>query len=194
VRAACPYGFASPDSNRVGEFEFALTRNAYNVVALPLQDSTLVKAEDLGAATGATEVSRWVAATQSFDTRIVGVVGANFNLRLGGGYFLYTPGSGPTIFTTLGNVPAPGSVTFTPVRGASCKLNLISVPLNRSDLTSADLLANSIGGVPEISDWRSATGSFRTRTVGIVGTNFAVKIGYPYWPCADTSGGGVTWP
>jgi len=183
-------------SNRVGEFDFALVRGVYNTIALPLVDSGLATADDLGAATGAIVVSRWVASTQSLDSRIVGVVGNNFSLSAGAAYFVYTPGSGPTVFTTMGSVPVAGGTHFTIERGSpsSCRLNLLTLPLDQSGISTADGLATAMGGVPVISVWRADTGGFDSRIVGVVGNNFAVRIGYPYWPCADTSGGGATWP
>lgn len=196
VRSACANGFESDNSNRVGEFDFALLRDATNNVALPLIDNTLATADDLGAATGAMVVSSWVASLQGFDSRIVGLVGNNFALNTGQGYFVYTPGSGPTVFTTAGGVPEPGSISFSIVRGAvgDCQLNLISLPLDQSGITTADGLATAIGGVPVISQWIAAAGGFDSRIVGLIGNNFVTRIGYPYWPCADTSGGGPTWP
>ena len=35
---------------------------------------------------------------------------------------------------------------------------------------------------------------FDTRIVGFGGNNFSTRTGYPYWPCADTSNNGITWP
>lgn len=196
LKATCPNGFLSQASNRVGEFDFELLRNATNAIALPLIDSSLQFADDLGLATASIKVSRWVSATQSFDPRLVGVTGKNFNLQTGHGYFIRTSSaSSPTVFTTVGGVPDAGSVSFGIARGVgTCKLNLISLPLDHPELTNADMLANDIGGVPKISRWVAATGSFDPRLVGVVGKNFPTLIGYPYWPCANTGGGGAYWP
>ena len=125
----------------------------------------------------------------------MGSLGNNFALSTGRGYFLNTPGSGPTIFTLAGRVPAPATVSFGISRAApACLLNLVSLPLDQGSLGNADTLANAMGGVPEISEWKAATSGYDTRIVGFVGTNFSTQIGYPYWPCANTSGGGPTWP
>lgn len=194
VKAVSDVGKTSAISNRIGEFDFALTRGAYNTIVLPLSDSSLATADALGAATGATVVSRWVASTQSLDSRIVGIAGTNFSPQTGAGYFVYIPGSGSAVFSTVGGVPNAGSVQFSIERGTACKLNLISLPLNLSSLSTVDALAAAIGGVPVISEWRPATSALDSRIVGQVGTNFATRIGYPYWVCANTSGGGATWP
>lgn len=194
IRSACDTGFQSDNSNRVGEFDFAITRNAYNTIALPLIDPSLATADQLGNAINATKISRWIPDTQLLGTRIVGVTGTNFGLGVGQGYFVYTPGAGATALTVVGSVPAAGSLSFTITRASSCKLNLLSLPLDQDTITSADTLAGVIGGVPTIKEWRSVTNVFATRVVGVVGNNFVTRIGYPYWPCADITGGGPTWP
>jgi hypothetical protein len=191
VRSACVTGFESVNSGRVGEFDFTIVRDAYNTIALPLMDSTTLTADDLGIAVNAQQVSQWVASTQSFDTRLVGWFGNNFALSTGSGYLVYTPGSGATIFTTVGGV---SNVSFPITRAANCQLNLISLPLNQGSILTADGLANAIGGVPLISEWQAATGSFDTRMVGFFGNNFATRLGYPYWPCADNSESSPVWP
>lgn len=195
VKAVCPNGSASQVSNRVGEFDFALVRNASNAVALPLIDSSLQTADDLGLATGSSKVSEWVAETSSFRTRLVGIVGPDFTLQTAHGYFVRTKAAPtPTVFTTVGRVPDAGSVSFSIYRQTSCKLNLLSLPLDHPELSNALQLATSIGGVPKVSEWIAATNSFRTYIVNIGPINFSTRIGYPYWPCANTSGGGSVWP
>lgn len=197
IKSACANGLVSVSTSptsRVGEFDFAITRNAYNTIALPLVDAALARADDLGAATGATVVSRWVTTTQSLSSRTVGTSGFNFTLGVGQGYFLYTPGAGPAVFTLVGGVPPAGSVHFSLSRAATCRLNLISLPFDQSAIGNADTLGNAISGVPVISEWRAIIGGFASRTVGVSGPNFATRIGYPYWPCANNSSGGPTWP
>ncbi len=195
VKAVCPNGFTSNPSNRVGEFDFSLLRNADNTIALPLIDSSLQTADHLGTVTASSKVSEWVAETSSFRTRLVGLMGANFVLQTGHGYFVRTNAdSSPTVFTTVGGVPEPGAITFSIYRQTSCKLNLISIPLDHPELNSALKLATSMGGVPKISEWIASTGSLRTYIPPIGPINFVTSIGYPYWPCADTSAGGLTWP
>jgi hypothetical protein len=194
IRSACTNGFESVNSVRVGEFDFEIVRGAYNTVALPLIDSELPRADDLGIMTGATSVSRWRADLQGLQTRNVGVTGLNFTLSTGSGYVLYTPGSGPNRFTTVGRVPDAGSIMFTIQRGDVCQLNLISLPLDQSSITTADQLAYSITDVYTVSRWNPIVNGFSTRTVGFTGPNFQTRIGYPYWPCANTSLSGPIWP
>ncbi len=196
VRSVSTAGLLSAISNRVGEMDYAVVRDRYNTLGIPLINSSLLTADNLGNAVGAIQVSRWVTTTQTFATRSVGISGSNFNLVVGLAYFVYTPGAGPTVFSIQGSVPASGSVGFGFSRGAigACRLNLITLPLDQSAIIRADALATAIGGVPIISEWIPGTSSFRSRTVGISGSNFTTKMGYPYWPCADTSGGGPRWP
>ncbi|MGB9639596.1 MAG: hypothetical protein ACPL4H_01705, partial [Anaerolineales bacterium] len=195
VKAVCLNGATSAASNRVGEFDYALVRNASNTIALPLIDSSLQTADDLGVATGASKVSEWVPETSSFRTRLVNLIGPNFTLQTGHGYFVRTNTDlTPLVFTTVGGVPEPGGIFFTIYRAGSCKLNLLSLPLDHPELDTAYKLATNIGGTPKISEWIASTGSFRTYLVGIGPVNFVTKIGYPYWPCTDISGGGTSWP
>jgi len=194
VRSVYATSLLTTDANRVGEFDMDLLPDAANTIALPLSDSSLLTADDLGAATGASVVSRWVASTQSFDSRIVDVAGVNFPLSPGEGYFIDLPSDGASMFTTVGRVPYAGSIHFPITRGASCQLNLLSLPFDHAGLSTADELANAIGGIPVISMWRADTGSFDSLIVGVSGNNFATYIGYPYWPCADTSAGNTLWP
>lgn len=195
VKAVCPNGAVSAASNRVGEFDFGLVRNAANTIALPLIDPSLQTADDLGAATGSSKVSEWVPETSSFRTRLVHLIGPNFSLQTGHGYFVRTNSSlTPTVFTMVGGVPEAGAITFPIYRAASCRLNLLSLPLDHPELNTALKIATSIGGVPKISEWVASTGSFRTYLVGVGPINFGTKIGYPYWPCADNSGSSLSWP
>jgi hypothetical protein len=180
------------------EMDYGLVRDRNNAIGFPLEDERLASANDLGELVGATEVAQWKADTQSFDTwNLEYGVGNDFSLGVGSGYFVYTPGAGAEIFTTVGGVPEAGSVSFGLERGASpaCKLNLVTLPLEEGGIGDAAGLGEAMGGVQEVGEWKAGTGSFDVYNLLYgVGNNFGVEIGYPYWPCMDDSGGGPVWP
>jgi hypothetical protein len=190
-------GGMTADSNRVGEMDYALVRDALNAVALPLEDANLLWADDLGVATGSSKVSRWVSEDQILSTHIVGVPTGNFGLETGQAYFvLTTASSDPTVFTTVGGVPDEGSVQFEIVRDTACKLNFLSVPLDHPEIAYAEDLGTSIGGIAKVSRWIATPGILgllNTHIMGVPNNNFTVQIGYPYMPCAINPGD-PEWP
>lgn len=170
----------------------------YNAIGLPLDSSaTLAKADDLGNAIAGTQiVLEWREDTQSFDYRVPGVAGNNFDLTVGGAYFVQVNSSAPSVFSLVGDVPpqtgSVGAVKHSLLGdAANCKYNFITVPLDQSSVSTADQLASAIGNVSLVLEWRSDTQSFDYRVPGITGNNFAVKIGYPYFVCMAAS---KDWP
>jgi hypothetical protein len=122
--------------------------------------------------------------------------GDNFGLVVGGVYRLVVDSTAPSVVSFVGDVPAQGSVQFSLVRptGAGCKINDISIPLNRSDISTADQLAISVGNVSQVLEWNAATQSYKAwYPQDGEGDNFATKIGFPYRLCL-LSGGLTTWP
>ncbi len=196
VQSTCSNGFRSQISNRAGEFDYTLYPDKYSFVGVPLLDSGLAVADDLAVRAGSPVVWRWVESSQSYDIRIANPigVGVNFPLATGEAYMVLTSTGSPSVFTTWGGVPAPGSVQFNIARQAACQWNLLTLPLDQPALNLADLLATSIGGVPVIGEWRAETSSYDLRIGGLIGVNFTTRIGYPYWPCADNSGTNLVWP
>jgi hypothetical protein len=195
VRAVGIFG-GEADSNRVGEMDFEMVGGAYNTVSVPLEDERISDAEELGDMLGAELVGRWMKDTQSLDIYLVGAGFTPFDIEVGQAYFVYIGGGGG-IYTTVGGVPEAGSVSFEIERGVagSCKLNLLTLPLDQDGIVDAEGMGNAIGGVQMMMKWMPMTSSFTIWLMeGGVGDNFSTWIGYPYWPCADLSGGGSTWP
>lgn len=178
----------------------------YNVIAMPLDSSQQFAGQGLtydapGLAalvgTGVKQVLKWNAATQTYlvwDVQLQD--GDNFNMATGGVYWLLLDNTAGNIVSFVGDVPAQGSVSFSLTRpaGAGCLLNDISVPLDRSDLTTPQQLATSVGNVAQVLQWNAATQTFFVWDVDLQdGDTFTVKIGYPYRLCLK-SGGSTTWP
>jgi len=186
-------------SNRIGEFDFALTPGTstkYNLIALPLEVPIITNADSLAdyVGSGVQQVLKWDASTQQFVFRIPHLFGTNFAVQIGGVYYLLLDNTAPTILTFIGGVPDKASTTFDLV-GASgiCKFNFISIPLDKADLSNADGLADDIGGVQQVLRWDASTQQFVFRIPHLFGTNFSLRIGYPYAVCLDDTAP-ATWP
>jgi hypothetical protein len=120
--------------------------------------------------------------------------GDNFPTVVGDYIFLLLDDTAPALAGFVGLVPAPGSVRFDLVQGTAtqCALNFLSLPLDRASITTADLLADSIGtGNPpgpatvlQDLDWDAPSQNFFawSNEFGF-GDNFATIIGYPYIVC-----------
>lgn len=177
--------------------------NKYNVIAMPL-DATQqfadagvsFNAEGLATivGTGVQQVLQWNPSTGTYLSYIPGLGGDNFNLTVGGVYWLELDSSAGNIVSFVGDVPAQGSVSFSLVRPASgCTFNDISLPLDQGAITTPQELADSIGNVEQVLQWNASTGTFLQYIPGLGGDNFDVKIGYPYHVCLQP-GGSTTWP
>ena len=132
-----------------------------------------------------------------------------FALSVGGAYRLVLNNSDPNldIVSFVGDVPDAGSIKFTLVGAdGGCKFQDVSIPLEQSGLTDADLLSDSMGGLTDVEQvlqlnpstqgydsWYPATqdgfvnGSYTT-------VPFETKIGYPYAVCLLSGANGVVWP
>lgn len=178
----------------------------YNMIGLPLNSTNQFtnagysyNADGLAklVGTGVTQVLSLNPNTQTYLTwDAVLQDGTNFNLTTSNAYWIQLDSTAATIVSFVGDVPAQGSVHFTLVRpsGAGCMSNDITLPLDRSDITTADQLATAVGNVSQVLQWNASTQTFLTWDVAIQdGTNFTTKIGYPYRLCLN-AGGATTWP
>jgi hypothetical protein len=177
-----------------------------NVIAMPLNAANQFTSAGLtydqkGLATlvgpGVQQVLRWNAATQSYLIWYPPIDdGDPFPMETGGVYWLLLDGTANGIVSFVGDVPAQGSVHFTLQRpaGAGCLINDISLPLDRSDITTPQQLAQAVGNVEQVAQWNAATQSYLIWYVDINdGDPITMKIGYPYQLCLK-QGGATTWP
>lgn len=196
--AAAPFvSAAAPDA--------PMAVNKYNVVAMPLEaqgqfaDLGLpFKAEGLASlvGTGVQQVMSYNAAGGSFLTYVPGLGGDNFDLQVGGVYWLELDENAANVVSFVGDVPEIGSVSFSLVRpaaGGPCVYNDISIPLDRDDLATPQDLADDIGNVEQVLQWNASGSSFLQYVPGLGGDDFDVAIGYPYYVCI-LDGGPTTWP
>lgn len=174
---------------------FKLTMNlvntgaAQNWFSLPYHNSYANAGaiyNDIGAAPTAS-VSRWNAATSSFETWN-GRIGTNFVVTSGEGY-LATMASG-TSWVVVGSHDPGYSV---PVTNAGAAQNWLSVPYHTTSVTAGNWITEleaDLGGataINTVSRWNSATSSFETYN-GRIGTNFAITAGEAYLATATASG------
>lgn len=177
----------------------AVSVNKWNAIAMALDSTaTISSAQTLAAAvTGAQQVLRWNAGIQNFEYFVAGSgAGTNFSTSVGESYFLLLDSSASTSLSLVGPVPPatgnPGAVQFSIVGGSPCKWNHISLPLDHSNLASAQELANDIEDVEQVLRWNATIQNFEYYVVSSgSGSNFATSIGRPYWVCAAQS---KNWP
>ena len=173
----------------------------WNAVAMPLDATdTLSNAQALADDFGGSvqQLLRWDSSIQNWDWYIpppVGPMGNNFDLEVGGAYFVYVDSTAPTTYAIVGDVPPPGYVSYNLV-GASptCLWNSITVPLDHDHITDAQGLADDIGDVDQLLMWDAGIQNwdwYIPPPVGPMGNNFSTRIGYPYFVCLSAN---KTWP
>lgn len=199
IRSACTNGFESVNSNRVGEYDYPLNiTSSTNFGDIAVVFSNVAYQDAAGLASyignGVVRIMRYTASTQSFSTYLVGNPSTNFALSVGDFIFVVNNQSAPTVVTMVGAVPDPGTVQFPLVSGVPAKYNYVSMPLDQDMLTSASLVAASVGtGVQRIMKYQTSTQSFRIYTLGNPGTDFPLSIGEPFVLFLG-AGGPSSWP
>jgi dienelactone hydrolase len=204
VSAADNASVESAPSNRLGAFDYALFpataagERVYNLIAVPLEMASVIDADSLAAygGSGVYMILRHDAAIQAIEWRLPGLAGTHFAVAVGDAVYLYLDETAPSVFSLVGNVPGIGTVSYDLARpdpDASCAYNFISVPLHRDDLGDADALAADIGGVHSVSRYSADAQDLTWRLPGVSGDNFAVRAGYPYIVCLDSTAP-PTWP
>ncbi len=124
-------------------------------------------------------------------------VGIDFDLEVGQAYWLLLESTSDEVISFVGDVPDANTVSFTLTRGATCKINQFSIPLEQAAIADADDLMTALNA-DQVSVWDAESQIFVSWTWDpdegqAAGTNFPVKIGYPYVSCLST-GTPTTWP
>ena len=138
-----------------------------------------------------------------------------FALQTGQAYRLTLAAGAAPVYSIVGNVPAPGAVTFSWTGTGGCAPNSFVVPLDQDpsqsgkDLSDAQKLAMDIGGgsttsISQVSRWNATYQQSDTwdpnSHFGFVNgglfttTPFSVTTGYSYWICAKLGLNGQVWP
>jgi hypothetical protein len=157
-------------------FELELAEG-YNMISIPLNDSSVINASDLAAkiGTSCTEVVRWDGTSQAYVSHIPGLPLNNFATTAGEGYFV--------------NVNNPTSVTFEGPGWTSPSVvslisgyNMIGVPVNDSSVTTASTLAAKIDtSCTEVVKWDSNTQSYISHIPGLPLNDFDILGGQGYF-------------
>ena len=196
----------------------------YNVIGMPLNATMQFITRELGfdadgladlIGTSVTQVLRWNKSRQDFDywdpIHDEGYVNGNpvqtpFSLTVGDGYWVLVDATSPPVVSFVGDVPGAGAVKFT-LAGATtgCTYNQITIPLEQSSLTNADLVADSISPseVAQVLRWNANRQDFDSwdpiNNEGYVNGDpvtapWEVKLGYPYMVCLKAGVNGNIWP
>ena len=172
----------------------------FNYISMPIDASATItpfKASGLAAhmGSGVQQVLLWDPTTQQFRTWTPAFPFDDFDLAVGGAYFVLLDASASSSLSLVGTVPDPGTVSFalqTPT-GTGCRFNSISLPLDQGAVTKASELAAALGGVDQALSWDVATQQFRTWTPSFTFDDFSTAIGYPYFVCLNSSAS-TSWP
>jgi hypothetical protein len=183
----------------VGEYDYSIQTigtSTYNDIALVLDIASIDDAESLASYLGSfvIRVLRYYAPLQAFQIYDVGDPDTNFPLSVGNFVFLVTNNTAPTTISLAGEVPEPGSVSFSLVSGNPARYNFISLPLDQGNLTSASDVADDIGaGVIRVLKYYNNLQAFQIYDVGDPDTDFSLSIGEPFG-LVLTTGAPVNWP
>jgi hypothetical protein len=179
------------------ETEAFLATNNWTNIAVPLIVPSAPTADQVAyyidpAPSSIKQVAYWDEVAQSMVIRNVGAPFGvpNFPVATGDWLMVAADATAPVSFAWVGDVPAIGSRQYTTVASGFTDLML---PLDRSDLTTADALGNDIGVVTQVARWDSANQGLVIRNVnapfGV--PNYNITPGYPYLVNASAI---VTWP
>ena len=178
--------------------------NKYNFIAMPLDASdsiTPFKASGLATYHGGSvkKVTKWDASSQTYQSYTPGVSppSDDFDLEVGGAYFLLLDSTSSGVLSLVGDVPEQGSVSFALVAGTAsdCAYNALSLPLDQDSITNAQELASAITGTKKVTRWDATSQTYASYTPGVSppSDNFDAAIGYPYFVCVDNTAP-AQWP
>ncbi len=165
----------------------------YNLISLPLKDTTVTKASELAAKVGAncTEVVKWDRALQQYVSYVPGVPLNDFDISGGEGYFINTNSPTSVMFSGEG-WESPFTISL--VEG----YNLISLPLKDTTVTKASELAAKVGAnCTEVVKWDRALQQYVSYVPGVPLNDFDISGGEGYFINVDSvtsvTFGGEAW-
>ncbi len=183
-------GLASIPSAIVGEFDFSLSAAPpyrLNHIALPLSLGGVESAQDLlEEVPEALSVARWNAAAQGYEQYIPGIQATNFEVSMGGTYFITSGSAVP--FTLLGEAVFP---EFVLEKRTGSSFHTIMLPLDKPDLQNARKLYDNIPYCDGLAFWNVDIQGYEQYIPEVPPTDFPVQAGHPYFVSVSRS---VTWP
>ncbi len=194
VEAVDVAGSRSELSNRVGEYDYQIYTTSttdFSLITMPFAGTGITQASDLIEAIGTANVntvSRYIASSQSYESRFAAGFGTNFAVEPGGVYQVNA--KSPTVFTVAGRVPDSGTVSYQIETTSTTDFGFISIPFEYElTYTAAQDVIDAIPGVLNaLSRFIPSSQSYESRFSAGFGTNFPVRPGRAYQTNAATSG------
>lgn len=158
-----------------------------NGISVPFEGTGITNAEQLcQAVSKCVSVSYWDSATQGFVKHDKGSSADNFSLQPAYPYFISV--SQNTSWTVSGNLPE--SITFDLITTSGTNLNTIALPLNLSNIQTAEELINTVPNADTVWYWNAERQGYVGHPKGSEINNFSVVPGYPYFVnvTSDTHG------
>jgi len=179
-------GGRSAFSNRVGEYDFQIYTTSttdFSLITMPFANTGISTASDLIQAIGTSNVntvSRYIATSQSYESRFAAGFGTNFAVVPGGVYQVNA--KSPTVFTVAGRVPEPGTVSYSIVTTSTTDFSFISIPFEYelTYLVAQDVINALPGKLNTLSRFIPASQSYESRFAAGFGVNFPVRPGRAY--------------
>ena len=149
-----------------------------NGISVPFEGTGITNAEQLcQAVSKCVSVSYWDSATQGFVKHDKGSSADNFSLQPAYPYFISV--SQNTSWTVSGNLPE--SITFDLITTSGTNLNTIALPLNLSNIQTAEELINTVPNADTVWYWNAERQGYVGHPKGSEINNFSVVPGYPYF-------------
>ncbi|MBI5867787.1 MAG: tandem-95 repeat protein [candidate division Zixibacteria bacterium] len=125
-------------------------------------------------------VSRYIATSQSFESRFAAGFGTNFAIVPGGVYQVNA--KLPTVFSVAGRVPDSGTVSYSIVTTSTTDYSFISIPFERelNYLVAQDVINALPGKLNTLNRFIPTSQSYESRFAAGFGTNFPVRPGRVY--------------
>jgi hypothetical protein len=187
-------GSRSVLSNRVGEYDYQIVTTSttdFSLIMMPFANTGITTAADLIQAIGTANVNtvnRFVAASQSYESRFAAGFGPNFAVEPGGIYQVNA--KEPTVFSIAGRIPDSGSISYEIVTTSTTDFSFIAIPFEYElDYSVAQDIIDVLPGVLNtINRFIPASQSYESRFSAGFGTNFPVRAGQVYQTNAATPG------
>ena len=172
-------------SLRTGKYGFALDKGenpVYNFLSLPLVNNAYDNAKTLAQdVSGVDAVLKLDKNTNAYTTFFLPGInfGNNFSLAAGMPVLISANKNAPDNWFYTGDVPLPATLQFQLNHAEKGTYNEIILPLDRTDITTADQLAKDIGGVDVVLKIDPATNGFSKFWLPSInyGENFTIEPG-----------------
>jgi hypothetical protein len=185
VLAVDPHENELDNSNRFGEFDFEYGYTpGWLTVGLALDDPMLSNGENVCLAIPyCTAVAIWHAPSQGWCMHTLGTP-PGFDCSVTMPLFAYV--TQDSVWTHTGSVIDSTAYSFDLWSG----WNFITVPLNKAELATGELLGQDVPNCTNVARWEAAGQGWVQHTVGSGANNWAVHVGHPYMVYCNAPG---TW-